>query len=648
MAALRRSCLLFFLTSSLIPVSFGQAIAHQSSSAGHEYFIDCSSPSNGSGGTSASPWNSLESLESKVLLPGDTVRLRRGTECHGSLWPKGSGSADHPVRLSAYGEGVRPKIVAGDKATQAFKLFNQEYWDVDSLDLSGGSTFGVFISGDKGILHHIHLTNLLVHGVLGGDLKSKDSGLVVISPGTKNQWFDDVLVDGITAYNTRQWAGIMVGGGNLGFTPEDTWSTHVIIRNSIVHDVQGDGIVLFRVRNGVIDSSVAWRTGMQQTQTIGTPNAIWTWMCHDCVVSHSEAFLTDSPGVDGGAFDIDYGNTNNSVLDSFGHDTMGYCVAVFGAGFVTHSSVVRGNVCIDNGRSPRLSAYQGAIFLLTWNNGAIDGLVVENNAVYWNPLGSDAPLINNATIQGSEAIFRHNVIHSTSPTIVTSNRALSLKANRYFYYGAQPQRWQYGGVTFDTFASYQQGTKQDLESTLRNVSSTNANDSWFRTINSATGSIAKSTKLPNTGTDYEGKSVDLKDGPGQWHINCWLPAKFNSDGLVDPSVSQQLTILKSISLQFPASKLRIVVVMRADSQTEIAARALRSAIRDLQMNDVTFLIEPKQSRGQKDASLVVLSSPDGEIRGAWEGFAGPTEIGFAVRKELGTPVYTQVGASKNE
>ncbi|WP_263368479.1 right-handed parallel beta-helix repeat-containing protein [Edaphobacter bradus] len=646
MISARPARLFFFLIASVLPVSFGQTAAPPSNSAGHEYFVDCSSSGNGSGESPASPWNSLDSLQSKVFSPGDVIRLRRGTECRGSLWPKGSGSADHPARLTAYGEGSRPKIFAGDKPTQAFKLFNQEYWDIDSLDLSGGTTFGIFISGDKGILHHIHLTNLLVHGVLGGDLKSKDSGLVVISPGTVNQWFDDVLVDGVTAYNTKQWAGIMVGGGNLGFTPENTWSTHVIIRNSIVHDVQGDGIVLFRVRNGLIDSTVAWRTGMQQTESTGTPNAIWTWMCHDCIVSHSEAFLTDSPGVDGGAFDIDYGNTNNSLLDSFGHDTQGYCVAVFGAGFVTRTSVVRGNVCIDNGRSPRMSAYQSAIFLHTWNGGSIDGLVVENNTVYWNPLGADPPLINDATIQGGEAVFKHNAIYSTSPAFVESNRALSLNSNHYFYYGAQPERWQYGSATFDTFKNYQRSTGQDSESSLQQVSMADANEQWFRVAASAPVSIAKSPSLPITGTDYEGKTVALKDGSGHWRINCWLPAKLNADGLLDASVSQQLTILKSISLQFPASKLKIVVVMRAVPQTEIAS--LRTAIRDLQMNNVTFLIEPTPSTDSIDKAQVILSSPDGKVRGAWDGFAGPTDIGFAVRKELRTPVYPQMETSKNE
>ena len=46
-----------------------------------------------------------------------------------------------------------------------------------------------------------------------------------------------------------------MGGGDLGFPPEEDWSTNVVIRNSAIHDVQGDGIVLFRVRNGRIDSA---------------------------------------------------------------------------------------------------------------------------------------------------------------------------------------------------------------------------------------------------------------------------------------------------------------------------------------------------------------------------------------------------------
>lgn len=65
----------------------------------------------------------------------------------------------------------------------------------------------------------------------------------------------------------------------------------VIVRNATVHNVFGDGIVLWDVQNGLIEYSVAYDTGQQPSpQTIGTPSAIWTWSCIDCVVQYNETY----------------------------------------------------------------------------------------------------------------------------------------------------------------------------------------------------------------------------------------------------------------------------------------------------------------------------------------------------------------------
>src|SRR6185312_301144 len=111
-------------------------------------------------------------------------------------------------------------------------------------------------------------------------------------------------------------------------------------------------------------------------------------------------------------------------------------VAVFGAGFVTHQSVVRGNLCINNGRSPRMAKYQGAIFLLTWNGGSIDGLTIENNTVYWNPYENAPALLNEANIKTGTSVFRNNSIYSTSLKMLNSNTSLSLAQNHYSYFGS--------------------------------------------------------------------------------------------------------------------------------------------------------------------------------------------------------------------
>jgi hypothetical protein len=187
------------------------------------FYVDCESDAIGAdGGSPETPWKTLADANNHTFAASDTIYIKRGSTCKGMLRPKGSGSVEYPIHLTAYGNGTRLKIVAASTDRQTFLLDGQEYWDIDSLDISGGSTYGVFVTGEKGGLHHIHLANLVVHDVNGGKLKNKDSGLVLISPGSVDQQFDDVLVDGVTAYNTSQWAGILIGGGNFGFPPEST------------------------------------------------------------------------------------------------------------------------------------------------------------------------------------------------------------------------------------------------------------------------------------------------------------------------------------------------------------------------------------------------------------------------------------------
>ncbi|MGC1781135.1 MAG: right-handed parallel beta-helix repeat-containing protein [Acidobacteriaceae bacterium] len=588
-----------------------RAIASSSRTTGRSFYVDCrNADAMGSGVSAQSPWNSLDPLNATEFMPGDTIYIKRGTVCHGTLAPKGSGTEGAPIRLTAYGEGPRPKVVAVESDEESLRLFDQQYWDIDSLDLQGGRVYGIFISGNKGILHHIHLSNLAVHDVLGNEkMKSKDTGLVVLSSGSIHQHFDDVLVDGVNAWNTRQWMGIEVGGGNLGFPPESAWNTNVTIRNSTVHDVQGDGIVLFRVRKGRIENSVAWNTGMQITESIGTPNAIWTWMCDDCTVIDNEAYLTDSPGVDGGAFDIDYGNTKNSVLDNYGHDTQGYCVAVFGAGFVTRQSTVRGNLCINNGRSPRMANYQGAIFLLSWNGGSIDGLTMENNVVYWNPYESAPALLNEANIKAGTAVFRDNTIYSTSPRMVDSNAALSFAQNHYRYFGAGRPEWKYGDQRFGSLAAMQRPHQEISSSLVRE--------------------LLQQWPLQNQ------PRPQPRSG---WRLSCDLPIPFNTSGMIGDAAMRQIVVLKSLSRQYRARGLQVTLRMTSRDTRLFETERFRNGMIDLDLDGIAAT----QAAGDA-AERMVLRSPDGGIAGQWDGFAGPVKLGLALRQQLGEPAYSQMG-----
>jgi hypothetical protein len=559
----------------------------------HEYFIDCSSPNPGDG-SSAHPWNALAAAEAHPFAPGDVIRMARGATCKGSFAPQGSGTAQHIIRLTAYGAGRRPVIIAPSTARQAFLLFNQQYWQVDSLDIEGGNTYGLFVTGDRGILHHLYLKNLFVTSVRGGKFKNKDNGLVVVVPSSMNVFFDDVLLDGVDAAHTNQWAGILVGGGSFPYKDNAPRNTNVQIRNSTVHDVYGDGIVLFRDAHSSIRTSAAWETGMQPTEDVGTPNAIWTWTCDDCTVADNEAYLTDSPGVDGGAYDIDWNDQHNIVENNFGHDTQGYCIAVFGAGYVTSDSLVRNNLCIDNGLSPRMAASEGAIQLSTWNGGLIRGLKIEGNTIEWHPrVSTGDPIVAPADVDETPIVFTHNTVESSEPSIYNIKTPWQSSDNTYIL-NREPM-FTIGEQELSLADLQSQGFEKSSRASPR----------------------------------VESKSATAL------RIDAVLDLALDADGLLAPEPRAQLVVLRTLAGLYGASRLHIAIHLAGDSSSQGEANA----------RDDLNAVHPGALQFVRDASAkppsieIRLLAEDGRLLNEWSGFQNAATLGGTVRAYLGTPDF---------
>ena len=268
-----------------------------------------------------------------------------------------------------------------------------------------------------------------------------------MTPGVKGSTFNGVLIDGVQAYSTTLWSGIMLlerpsGDHRWEATAQDITkrSTNIVIRNSIAHDTYGDGIVVYCGSSVLMERNLVYRSGMQPTQTIGTPNALWSWASNDVVVQDNEAYDNHSPGADGGAFDIDYWSTNTTVQYSYGHDNQGYCVGVFGAeNAATTNSIVRFNVCSNNGAKKTGDGAE-EIYFATWNRGTLNGIQIYNNTIYTtNGRGAVGTLANGKPVFGSNApVFKNNLVISTAPN--TPGNGMSQipflrDYNLYFYTG---------------------------------------------------------------------------------------------------------------------------------------------------------------------------------------------------------------------
>lgn len=540
------------------------------------WHVDCSASSRAKDGSTSPTLHTLAEVNQLSLHHGDHVLFLRGTVCRGVLSPQGSGSTDNPIHIGAFGHGPRPRIEATASDEAALQLRDQQYWEIESLDISGSRTYGVHITATHNIVHNILLRDLTVHrvGIDTDSVSKKSSGLVVIHAEGSGAGFDHVLIDGIDAHNTGQWAGIMVEGAEGSGIIRD-----VIVRNSMVHDVQGDGIILFRLSDGLIENSIAWHTGMQDTEHIGTPNAIWTWACTRCVVQNNEAFLTDSPGIDAGAFDIDFWNTDNVVRNNYGHDTQGYCVSIFGANSITRHSKVSGNLCVHNGLSPRLAARQGAIFLMTWYGGSIEDVLVDHNTIYFQPPGNVAAIQRGSDLKISGLVIENNSLTSTTDVAAAPGLPWDGHGNT-FVHGEFPT-----GLAIATPTSTLPGWALD--------------------------------RTPHSHSS-------------DWQLIVTMPEIKGAD-IPRPAVGQ-LMLLRSQSLQFRKAGLRVTVACPCAKEQIDQLKA------DWQLADsgITVMNAAKDSPASQ---TTVLIDPQGGVRKTWQGALTPIDLGMALRQALGNPQF---------
>ena len=387
--------------------------------------------------------------------------------CHGILHPLGSGTQAAPIVVDAFGEGARPIFDGGDNPA-AIELLNQSYWELRHLEIAGGDRYGVFISGDNPGSHltHFVLLDLDAHGAHFTSRGRTDSGEIYLSTRGLGEVMDDVRIDGVVAHDTHASEGIFVSAGGAYQGSRQTLGSNVVVQNSIAHDVYGDGIVVNEVRHALIQTNVVYNTGLCPSNCGSTPNGLWEWYCDDCLVQENESYANHSwSKQDGGDFDIDYYNSHNIVQYNYGHDSAGYCIAFFGAGGTTTvDNVFRYNLCSNNARNAA-NAYQGDVFVSTWDGGSIDGMEIYNNTFYWNPV-TDAPLFrtNNVLYKGSlPRIFENNLIISKSPSFLAATSDVTLDHNLYWT-ASSSSTWQYNGTTYKNFDAYRAATHQDRNS----------------------------------------------------------------------------------------------------------------------------------------------------------------------------------------
>jgi hypothetical protein len=556
--------------AALILLSIVLSVLHMKADT---YTVDCGATANGDG--KQTPWNTLTAVNAHNFNPGDQLLFKSGTVCHGQLAPLGSGSSAQPITINSYGSGAMPQITSTSDVV--LLLSNQQYWEINNIEIVGGVHYGVFISGNKDNiqLHHVNLTNLNVHGATFVSTARLDSGSIFYASSGANGTWNDVTINGVSVHDSMAGEGIYIQAGGQYVWPETGQSlgSNITVQNSTVRNVAGDGILVIQAKNTVLANNVSNGAGQCKSCT-GTPSGIWVWQCTTCRMEFNESynnlpFLNGNS--DGGAFDIDYHNHDVILQYNYGHDSAGYCFAIFGAASdATTNSIARYNICANNEREVnKVKPFEGDVFLSTWDGGSIRGVAVYNNTFFWNPAGDGGVLYDsNANITGgAQNYFANNLIFATNHTMLTQGTSLQLMNNLYYTISPQGPVWSWNGKDYSTLATFQNATGQDSNSLYANPLLNNpvyhqaAMDASAFLLNSGSPALGAGINISdNGGRDFFGNPVAATGPP---NIGA-----FGGAGTAPVSPASTWTTLgTSTSSATPSTQIIFTAAVMANSGT---------------------------------------------------------------------------------
>lgn len=419
---------------------------------GAPHYIDSiSGDDSNSGGSPDSAWKTLTKVNATTFHPGDRILFKSGGSWTGQLWPKGSGTSEHPIVIDKYDGDALPVINGAGLAEDAVLLKNQEYWEIRNLEITNkGATRALrrgvhVVAENSGDLHHIYLQNLTVHNVNGAFEEKVNGGIDYSAIGdTRLSRFIDLRIEGNHIYHVDR-------SGIFG------WSTHwtrskwypslgVVIRNNVLDDIGGDGIVNVATDGALVEYNVVSHASQRsQDYNVG----IWPWSADNTIIQYNEVYGTSGQH-DAEGFDSDWNSRNTIIQYNYSHDNDG--------GFLL--------ICNEGSQSPKDSAGNvGTIvrYNVSWNDhhrgiklsGPVKNTLIYNNTIYvgkgehsdvvlhtdWTGWATDTYFYNNIFYVEGTAEFGYGVTGNADGSYASAPGPGKSTNNVYdsnVYYGVKP------------------------------------------------------------------------------------------------------------------------------------------------------------------------------------------------------------------
>jgi Right handed beta helix region len=489
------------------------------------YYLDSAGGNDANAGTSStSAWQTLTKVNGFTFQPGNKLCLKAGGSWTGQMWPKGSGSSSAPIVVDQYGTGAKPRIAAAASGADAFHLLNQQYWEINNLEITNkqsslGDYRGISINGQNGgTLNHIYIRSCFVHDVtgevnwIGGDTSgnatgitfqtgwdaSKKTGGVVfdVQAGTGTAVktkFNDVLVENNTVQDCS-FGGIIfkqldgtVHWGTRSSASSSSWTPHtnVTIRGNYVSQLNTsygcNALYLTNVQTGLVEQNVVNGAGT---------SAMELYYTDAVTVQHNETFGTKvkAGGADSNGMDTDTATTKTIIQYNYFHDNGdGILICQFSFG----DSVIRYNILQNNSRyqiylhsDPAASSaiYNNTVYNNKTNSGVAYGYGTSLSASYTLTNNIFVAAAGNGVLTTGGGIVYQNNLYSGSTVVVPAGDSKAIKADPKLVSPGTGTSGGAGGPAFGSLTGYQLQAGSPALNAGVSVSNNGGLDFWGDTL----------------------------------------------------------------------------------------------------------------------------------------------------------------------
>lgn len=294
---------------------------------GTVYYVDSAAGNDANSGTAqSSAWRTVEKASARVYSPGDKILFKAGGYFEGAFTARGSGTAEHPIVLGAYGDIEalgKPALIVKDNRT-LITLHNVEGWTVENLDLSAPESRAVTLTAQGCVVTDLTVKNCDIHDVWfyqTATANGYNCAVYIAANGLNTRIENLQLVD----IDIRDCAyGIHMGGNTIEFapqnyvSPEQSYSRFLLFENVDMYNILYDGMAICSVDDLRIRNCALINTSLY-TDYYTAP--MWMHHANNVTVEYCEvAGATNF--MDGMTVDFDGWTTNSTYQYVYSHDNV--------------------------------------------------------------------------------------------------------------------------------------------------------------------------------------------------------------------------------------------------------------------------------------------------------------------------------------